>query len=360
MLTVAHVSAYYPPHRGGVEVVVDEISSELAERNYDVRVFTSNIGAKNEPSTKKSKNYLLRRIKGVEIAHTPVMWTLPVHLMLLPGKSIIHVHMAQAGMPEIALAVAKIRGFKYIAHFHLDVEPSGRLGSLFLLYKKYVLGFTLRKADSVVVFSNKQKDFVNKKYNVKCENIHIIPNGVSEKYFQKRTNNKLKLELLSVGRLTNQKRIDRVIKAVGKMNAPVHLTVVGDGEDRNDLEELANVVAKDKVTFVGEKKPQYVREYYKDSDIFVIPSDKEGMPIVMLEAMAAGLPVVGSNVLGIHELLYGVGVLVNNPSPETFARAITELQNDSERLLDLSNKSVQCAKKYSWEKIVTMIEKLYV
>ena len=139
----------------------------------------------------------------------------------------------------------------------------------------------------------------------------------------------------------------------------VELTIVGDGEDRDKLEFLADNVAGGRVRFVGEKKPEELRRYYNDADIFVIPSDKEGMPIAVLEAMSAGIPVMGSNVLGIRELVSGVGILVNNPSPKTFAKEISKLLNDKEKIKVLSERSIKKANKYSWENSVDKLSTLY-
>jgi rhamnosyl/mannosyltransferase len=359
--TVAHVVGFYPPHVGGMEIVAKEVSEELAKRNYDVRVFTSDLGAKKAKKIERKRNFILRRLRSVELAHTPVMFLLPFYLLFLPKSSVLHVHIAQAFVPEIALLIAKIRGFKYVAHFHLDVEPSGRLGKIFLLYKKYILGITLRYSDFVIVFSEEQKKLVNDRYGVEESKINIIPNGISDSAFQEHVfSANERLNLLSVARLTNQKRIDRIIEAVGMLNLPVHLTVAGDGEDRVELEKLADKVAKGKVSFVGFVEHSDLKKYYKRADIFVMPSDKEGMPIALLEAMASGLPIVASNVLGIRELVKDVGVLVDNPSGEMFANAIGEIFSSKEKLSILSKKSVDCAKRHTWRESVSKIEKLYI
>ncbi len=358
--TVAQVVGFYPPHVGGMEVVAKEVSLELARRGYPVRVFTSDIGAKNEERVVMKSNYILHRLRSIELFHTPVMFTLPLRLLFLPKNTIVHVHLAQAGIPEIALLIAKIRRFKYIAHFHLDVEPSGKLGRLFLLYKKYILGMTLRNADAIIVFSEEQKSLIINKYFVKENNIKIIPNGVNVKFFE----NKNRIygrpkKLLAVSRLTVQKRVDRIVEAVSMIKKDVELAIVGDGEDRDKLKFLADNVARGRVRFVGEKKPEELCKYYNDADIFVIPSDKEGMSIAVLEAMSAGLPIVGSNVLGVRELVFDTGILVNNPSPKTFAKEISKLLNDKEKIKVLSENSINKANKYSWENSVDKLSTLY-
>ena len=69
-------------------------------------------------------------IKGPEADSR--IWNLLLKLLHMPKGSVFHVHIAQAGLPEIAMLVAKLKKFPYISHFHLDVGPSGSLGSIFL------------------------------------------------------------------------------------------------------------------------------------------------------------------------------------------------------------------------------------
>jgi glycosyltransferase involved in cell wall biosynthesis len=356
-----HVVGYYPPHVGGMEVVAEELAHELAARGREVSVVTSTIGRGGTPRTTKDTRLVVRRLPSVEFAHTPFLAGLLCTLLFLPARTRMHVHIAQAGLPEIALLAARVRKFPYIAHFHLDVEPSGFLGPLFLWYKKYVLGYVLRHANRIIVFSAEQAALVVEKYAVLPRDVVVIPNGVNRVYIDTHVRTwegEAPLNLLSVGRLANQKRIDRIIEAVGLLTVPVHLTVVGDGEDRAMLEELAARVAPGRVTFVGRKTPEEVRAFQRAATVFVLPSDKEGMPLSALEAMAAGLPIIGSNVLGIRELIRDVGVLVD-PTPRGFADAITALVQHPTGIPELSQKSMRHAQRYGWESVVTRLEEVY-
>jgi glycosyltransferase involved in cell wall biosynthesis len=257
--------------------------------------------------------------------------------------------------------VAKIRNFSYIAHFHLDVEPSGALGGLFILYKKFILGKVLRSADKVLVFSREQSRLVQRLYKVQKANIAIVPNGVGKEYFyeEKRVAPKKKLNLLYVGRLTVQKRVDRLVDALSLVKSPVKLTIVGDGEDRLKLEKLAQTLQLKNISFVGRKNGKRLLEIYRRADALVISSDKEGMPLVVLEAMACGLPIIASNVIGLNELVKGTGILVNDPSPKTFANSIDQTWKNKMQLGYFSKKSIKKAKEHSWDKVVGKIELIY-
>ena len=360
--TVAHVVGYYPPHLGGMEIVAQELALEQARRGYDVRVLTSTIGLNNKVKLEKDTNYHVYRMRSIEVAHTPIMWSLPFRLALLPKGTLLHIHVAQVAIPEIALLIAKIRKFKTIGHFHLDVEPSGKLGWLFLLYKKYVFSRTLSSFDGVLVASADLKKMILQKYKTPAERIHIVTNGVNEIFFQERVILKphTPFRVLAVGRLTVQKRMDRIIYAMKKIRIPAELTIVGDGEDMKKLKSLTKKQDIKNVTFVGAKNHQEIRKYHNWADVFVLPSEKEGgMPLVVIEAMAAGLPVVGSNLLGVRDVINGVGVLVEPAEPTEFARTLETLYNNPKKLKDCSKKSVSCASQYTWAKSAHDIIKVY-
>jgi glycosyltransferase involved in cell wall biosynthesis len=251
---------------------------------------------------------------------------------------------------------------KVIAHYHLDVEPSGKLGWLFILYKKHVLGFVLRHMDAVLVASEEQKRTVLRKYNVSEENIFQIENAVQDSFFQDRviTEPHNPLRILAVGRLTVQKRMDRIIEAMKHLTIPAELKIIGDGEDREELEKLKTKLSLENVTFLGMKTHEEIQTYHRWADIFVIPSEKEGgMPLVALEAMAAGLPVVGSDVSGVRDLLQGVGKLVNPVTPDEFAKTLSELYHNHEQLKLLTLKSSQKARNHTWKQANKGIVSVY-
>jgi len=359
---IVHVAGFYPPHLGGMEVVAQELARESVRRGYETQVLTSRVGAGDAPRAERVAGLSVRRLWALYLAHTPIMPALLLRLLVLPKRSILHVHIGQALIPEVALLAARLRRLPLVAQFHLDVEPSGTLGFLFPYYKRYILAPVLRRADAVLVFSEEQRTLVAERYSVRTEKLHIVPNGVSDAYDPAHhvPHDDGVMDVVFVGRLTNQKRVDRLIRAVAACRFPIRCTIVGDGELRSELEALAHDLCPEKVVFAGAQTPGGVRAYYAQSDVFVLPSDKEGMPLTVLEAMAAGLPVVGSDVVGIRELVGGVGVLVEQPSDETFAAALTELHYDPSRRAQLAAQSVRCAARYRWPAVADQVERVYM
>src|SRR6266704_1240312 len=179
--TIIHVISYYPPHLGGSEKGTELRAKRFADRGYRVSVYTSDIGysRKAAPTTNVRVHYL----KSIEFAHTPIMFTLFFRLLALPRHALIHLHVAQAFSPEIVYLISKLKRIPYIAHIHLDVDPSGPLGFLLETYKKLFLKRVLKSAAKLICVSEAQKKLIASKYALPLESIVVIPNGVAKKYF---------------------------------------------------------------------------------------------------------------------------------------------------------------------------------
>ena len=134
---------------------------------------------------------------------------------------------------------------------------------------------------------------------------------------------------------------------------------MGAGEDEAALREQVIDLNLANVTFAGVLTGQALLEQYASADVFVLPSEREGMPLVLLEAMAAGLPIVGTNVIGIRELIEGVGILVDDPVPRHLATELDELLANPDKLAKLGCQSRIRAEEFSWPKLLGQLEQLY-
>src|SRR5206468_3910840 len=131
-----------------------------------------------------------------------------------------------------------IRRRPFVAHFHLDVAPSGRFGRLFKAYKRYFLGGVLGAAARVIVLSEDQADFVVERYGVRPDQVRILPNGVEDRFFSPpkgELGHDGPFRLLYVGRLGAQKNVTRLLRSIALVERPVELVIVGDGEQRAEL-----------------------------------------------------------------------------------------------------------------------------
>lgn len=358
---VIQIAGYYPPSLGGMERVAEAISLNLAERGYNVEVFTSNVNQPDNPKSPEFPNLTIRRFQAVEFAHTTFAPGFIPALFRVPKFSVFHLHLSQAFYPEWTLLAAKLRRIPYVVHFHLDLQPSGPLGFLFVPYKAIVMRTVLKHANAIIVFSPEQQTLIQKKYDIERSRIIVLPNGVSDKYFSRRPirkNSKMPT-ILYVGRISSQKRVHLLIQALAKMKVHGRLIIIGGGEERASVEAAIPPAIASRVIFTGQLAPEDTLPYFKDADVFVMASKVEGMPLAILEAMASGLPIVGADVPGIKEIVRGVGILVQYPSAVTFARELDVLLSDPTKLKELSRKSLESAKHYSWPSLVSRLEQLY-
>lgn len=247
-----------------------------------------------------------------------------------------------------------------MAHIHLDVDASGPFGFLLGTYKKMFLKRVLKSAAKIICLSEPQKKLIAAKYALPLESIVVIPNGVAEKYFTgEKTKENTVPHLLFVGRLAAQKNLPLLIEAVSRMKENVYLDIVGEGEERENIEALIQKYELHNVKLHGKKTGKELIELYKSADIFVLPSLKEGVSLAMLEALAAGLPVVASDSPEIRPILGECGVLIQDPTATSYAKALDALLSNRDTMHHLSTLSVQKARSYSWENVLDSIEKVY-
>ena len=142
------------------------------------------------------------------------------------------------------------------------------------------------------------------------------------------------LRLLTVGRLEREKGHSILLEAISLLEhrgVPVLLEVVGDGSRLDSLRRQARDLGiSERITFAGAVGQDRIREHYFAADAFCLPSLGEGIPVVLMEALASGLPVIASNTMGIPELIEdgATGLLVSPGRPEDLAAAIEQLARD--------------------------------
>lgn len=137
------------------------------------------------------------------------------------------------------------------------------------------------------------------------------------------------VRLLYAGRLSRVKQIHRILLAMEHMEN-VHLTIVGDGEERDSLERLVSEKnLGTRVTMAGGSEPSRMEEYYRNADILIMNSQLEGKPMTILEAMSYGLPVVTTPVGGIPELVRsGLEGEFTDGSPRQIAQKVEWIKKD--------------------------------
>lgn len=184
--------------------------------------------------------------------------------------------------------------------------------------------FAYNFADKIIVTSPRHKENASKW--VKRDKIVVIPNGVETSNFKPIKVGKEPRSLIFVGRLSREKNLASLIKAISGMN--VKLFLAGAGELKGELRELAKKCDSN-VNFLGAIPNTELPKVLNKYEIFILPSLYEGHPKALLEAMACQLPVIGSKVEGIKEVIeHGKDGLLCEPSPNGIKRAIIQLMKN--------------------------------
>jgi glycosyltransferase involved in cell wall biosynthesis len=367
-LEVVHVVPYYPPHQGGMEQTAQRLVDGLGACGVRASVITSAIGGVPADTPADEDRARVRRLRAVEVAHTPLMWGLPSALRRTPPGAVVHVHVAQAFVPDLAVAVARRRGQRVVMHYHLDVDPSGPLGVLLRPYQRTVLRRSLLACDAVVVPTPDYADIVTELYGVGPERIRVIPNGtdfpVADTARRPPTGD---WRLLSVGRLSPQKDFPLLFAACAALRArhgdlSWRLDVHGEGELRRALErEVDRLDLGGQVTLAaGDLNRSQLRARYDLADLFVLATRKESFGIVYTEAMARGLPIVTTRAPGVRNVVRdGHNGRLAEATPEALADAMAEIMRDGEAYARASRANLVDAAEYAWPMVSARFADLY-
>ena len=299
--------------------------------------------------------YTIRLIKKEKIDLIHSHWVIPSGLIGSISKKIFgikHVTTAHAG------DIFTIKNFKALRS----------IGS-----------FVLRNSDRITANSSYTKDAILSVESKVKDNVEIIPMGVDTYHFNPKWKNSLNLKkffktkylILSVGRLVEKKGIKYLIMAMKYIIeefSDCKLLIGGSGPEKDNLEKLISELGlSDKVFLTGYIKNSELPSYYASSDVFVLPSivmregDTEGLGIVLLEAMACGTPVIGSNVGGIRDIIKNneTGFLTKSKNPEDIADKIIKILSSEQLKQQFSENSLKMIKEYfSWHVVTNMFFKV--
>jgi glycosyltransferase involved in cell wall biosynthesis len=186
--------------------------------------------------------------------------------------------------------------------------------------------------------------------------IHLVPHGVDRTRFRptapRVSGESRRLRLLAVGRLVEKKGFDVLVRALARLDDASELRIVGDGPERDRLQRLANATGVNtRVAFVGRCTHHDLPAEYAGADVVVVPSvvdrsgDRDGLPNVVLEAMASARPVVATRVGAIASAVqHGVtGLLVDARSPAALTAALRQLAGHPERRLEMGQRGAEAA-----------------
>lgn len=219
-----------------------------------------------------------------------------------------------------------------------------------------------RKAQKVIANSEGLKQLALK--TNKNQKIGVIYNGVDTKMFFPAEKSENDFTVISTSRIIKRKGIDFLVDGFIKFSENKNnakLLLIGDGEMKSELElKIKKARLEDKIIFTGAAERARMPEYYRQADVFVLPSLNEGMSNSLLEAMASGLAVIATDTGGTGELVNSEnGVIIEKSSAESIRTALDKLYSNKNLLRSMKLSSRQKAEGMSWEAMAEGYGKIY-
>lgn len=381
-MKILYICNRFFPAIGGVETHVLNIANRFIRDKNSVQVVCSDMVAINTSERFKEKidkkdGIAIRRFfsfKMFGLDPATIMPALPVYLFFNVRKfDVVHAHSYGYFSSWVPILICRIlkKEIVYTPHYADEtVLPS--------IVKKtfdfFIAGWSFRMATKIVALTNVERDILIAKFRVNPKNIVVIPNGIDSKdYSRDILTLGDKKEILFRNGIINDKKNIIIVSRIAKNKGHIYLlkafshisgcNLIVIGKDWGEKESLVNFVKEKNlkdVYFLDNIDNVEKNNLLKSSDVFVLPSlGGEAFGIVLLEAMANGLPVVASDVGGIRDLVVEGknGYLVQ-------ARDIGSLQEKIEKLLYekdsfMENYCRKFASKYDWENIYEKLSYLY-
>ncbi|MEJ8734542.1 glycosyltransferase [Mediterraneibacter sp. ICN-202921] len=343
---------------GGAENITINIAQYIDQKRFDVKIISM-----------FSEEYCVDKYKAIiEKYKIPV-----IYLNKKPGldlsiifklrsilkkekPDVLHTHRYSCVYALLPSIICRVPGRVHTVHNVADKEIPGAYRKLMKIAYHF-FGVT------AVAINEGVKDSIRECYKLAGDVVPIIKNGVdiTKFYSGKKAST---LTLINVGRFSPQKNHKLLIKCMAnilKENKNIKLVLIGEGELKNEIEQLVSELKlNENVHFTG--NVSNVEEYLAAADIYVMTSDYEGLPLSVIEAMAAGLPIVTTKAGGVVNLVKDGqnGILVDVGDEEAISDAVLNLIKDSEKRQEMGEKSQELAKEYSVERMVEEYEKLYL
>jgi len=288
--------------------------------------------------------------------------TLKIYIFLKKVKADV-VHANLGSLLHILLAVAMSGVKTRVFTFHSVANRAAGNSRI----KKFVYSFALKKMKFIPVgISDCVKKSISEEYSIPLESIPCIYNGVDTKIFlpgvmEKASGNKIRF--VSVGTLYHIKNHKLLIKAFAKtekLYPDITLSIIGDGELREELDSLIKEYGLvNKIRLLG--TIHNVDFYLRQSDIYVMSSNVEGLSLAVLEAMACGLPIISTNAGGVVDIVVNGknGLITPVGDTKALSEAMCELIRNEDLRKKMGEESRRIAVEQDINKCVEKYQKLY-
>lgn len=359
----------FPPVGGGGGRASADLCRALAARGHEIRVLTTRLPAGE--LAEDDEGYQVIRLPSWRSSRFIVSFLEMASYILVglrPGLSqirrwqpdLIHAHFA-VPTGALAYALSRLAHLPYVLTTHLGDVPGG-VPEKTDRWFRFVDPFTppiWRRASKVVAVSQYTKELAVARYDVPIE---VIPNGIELRQASAGPVADPP-RLIFAGRFQPQKNLLFLLDALDRVrDLPWQLVLVGDGPERLALEKrIGQLRLGDRVEFRGWVSPEDVRRILHASDLLVMPSRSEGLPVVGVEALAQGVAIAATAAGGLGELVEDGrnGVLCPIGDLDCYAAGLRRCLSDREGLSRMKEQSLEIASRYDIRQVADSYERIF-
>jgi len=338
---------------GGAETMVVRLATNINREKFDVLVIclSARAGSALEKvlDDKSTHTCYLGKTRHGSIDTLKNIWKVLSQF----SPDVVHGHISGTiyAIPWIAFHRCKLI---HTIHTKPDVEFSGKVSRALKILVK------LKKMIPVAV-SKENQLIASKFYKVDNNRCFYVNNPVEVEKYYKAPHNTGEVRFINVSRQDPNKNQILAVRAFAKLYQEmnnIRLTLVGNGNQHDALvAEVRRLGVSNEVFFPGEVSN--AEDYLAQADIYVSTSHREGLPLSMLEAMAAELPVISSNVGGCKDIVDDNGILFEDDDEKALIDAMRRLAADQDMRKKMSEKSTDVVKEYDVKKCAAEYERLY-
>lgn len=359
-------------NEGGIEKVVRELSTRLVSNGCDVTCYdrknkhvmdsTENLPTLSEYKGVKIKNCFTIDKKGLAAVSSSFFGTLKI---LFSNTGVVHYH---AEGPSAMIPIIKFLSKKrVVVTIHGLDWKRDKWGTGFASkYIKFGEKMAAKYADEIIVLSEGVKEYFKETYN---RDTRFIPNGVTRPEVLKADIIRKKYNLgkdgyfLFLGRIVPEKGIHYLIDAYNQVSTSKKLVIAGGASDTDSyFEELKRKAQNNKnIIFTGFVQGQELEELYSNAYVYVLPSDLEGMPLSLLEAMSYGNCCLTSDIDECATVMEDYGLTFKKGDILDLSQSLQKLNNEVSIVQKLKSESTQfILGKYNWDDIADKTIRLYL
>ncbi len=358
-----------PSREGGIEIVVEELATRMVTLGHKVTCYNRSghhVSGKDFDGGKR-KAYKGVRLKSVLTLDKKGLAAMTASvsgaICAAFGKyDVVHFH---AEGPCAMLWLPKLFGKRCIATVHgLDHQRAkwGKLASTYIMMgEKCAVKF----ADEIIVLSKGVQDYFKETYGRETK---FIPNGVNRPVIRKPELIKEKFGLekddyiLFLGRLVPEKGIAYLIEAFKKVNTDKKLVIAGGSSDTDEFASQLKEMAKDddRIIFTGFVQEQLLDELYSNAYIYSLPSDLEGMPLSLLEAMSYGNCCLVSDIDECASVVEDKAIVFKKSDVADLQSKLQKACDDVKQVQKYKDEAADyICEKYNWDDVVKRTLELY-